>query len=318
MSGILDTVDEKTNLVGENRLELLLFSLHGTQTYGINVFKVREVLQCPPLTMIPKRNPMIRGLAHIRGGTIPVIDLNAAIGNGLTENIEHSFIIITEYNLSVQGFLVNSVERILNLNWQSIKQPPIGLGKESYLTAVTEIEGDIIEILDVEKILNEIDPHNLVETSPGTVSDEMLTEIKSHNLKILLAEDSQVARNAVERCVTQMGIDVVLTHNGKEALDHLVSLAKSGVEPSEEYFLMISDIEMPEMDGYTLTTEIRQNAALEDLYIILHTSMSGCFNQAMVDKAGANKFLAKFQPDGLSNLILDHLEEVFHIIDKAA
>src|SRR5690349_6528839 len=119
MAGILDSVDLKTRLVGQNRLELLLFTLDGKQIYGINVFKVREVLQCPKLTMIPKRHPVIRGVAHIRGGTISIIDLNQAIGNNPIQNIESSFIIITEYNRIVQGFLVHSVERIVNLNWQN-------------------------------------------------------------------------------------------------------------------------------------------------------------------------------------------------------
>lgn len=107
MAGILDSVNQRTQLVGQNRLELLLFRLQGNQRFGINVFKVREVLQCPPLTAIPKRNKYVRGIAHIRGQTISVIDLSLATGGRAIENTKDSFIIIAEYNRSVQGFLVS-------------------------------------------------------------------------------------------------------------------------------------------------------------------------------------------------------------------
>ena len=117
MAGVLDSVDKRTQLVGQNRLELLLFRLNGNQLYGINVFKVREVLQCPKLTELPKRNPIIRGIAHIRGGTISVMDMALATGGAALDNIDDCFIIISEYNMAVQGFLVTGVERIVNLNW---------------------------------------------------------------------------------------------------------------------------------------------------------------------------------------------------------
>ena len=154
----MDSVNQRTQLVGQNRLELLLFRLNGRQRFGINVFKVREVLQCPPLTQIPRLNKLIRGVAHIRGQTISIIDLSMATGGKRIENSETGFIIIAEYNRSVQGFLVGSVERIINTNWDAIMPPPQGSGKASYLTAVTEVEGELIDILDVEKILNEISP----------------------------------------------------------------------------------------------------------------------------------------------------------------
>ena len=138
MAGVLDTVDQRTKLVGQNRLELLLFRLDGDQIYGINVFKVREVLQCPKLTEIPQRNPIVRGIAHIRGGTISVMDMNLAMGNAPLENINNCFVIISEYNMAVQGFLVKAVEKIVNLNWENIHPPPKGTGRGSYLKAGTQ------------------------------------------------------------------------------------------------------------------------------------------------------------------------------------
>ena len=129
MAGILESVNSRTQLVGQNRLELLLFKLDGQQMYGINVFKVREVLPCPALTLVPKRNPVVRGIAHIRGGTISVMDLSLAIGKRELEDLARAFVIITEYNGRTQGFLVRSVERIVNLNWGAIHPPPKGAGR---------------------------------------------------------------------------------------------------------------------------------------------------------------------------------------------
>jgi two-component system chemotaxis response regulator CheV len=296
MAGILDSVNQRTQLVGQNRLELLLFRLNGSQRYGINVFKVKEVLQCPPLTALPKLNPVIRGVAHIRGQTISVIDLSSATGGRPIEDLSKCCIIISEYNRSVQGFLVGSVERIVNTNWEDILPPPKGAGKFNYLTAVTEVENELISILDVEKILDEISP---VDT---TVSQEIVDEAVSNvhiDKKILVVDDSSVARNQVKRAVSSLGVETLLCQDGREAYELLCSMAKEG-PITDQIALVISDIEMPEMDGYTLTAEVRAHPDLKDLHIILHTSLSGVFNQAMVNKVGANDFIAKFNPDELA------------------
>jgi len=300
MAGVLDSVNQRTQLVGQNRLELLLFKLGGIQRYGINVFKVKEVLQCPPLTAIPKLHPAVRGIAHVRGETISIIDLNLATGSSRPiENIEERFIIITEYNRSIQGFLVGSVERIININWEDILPPPDGVGRYNYLTAVTEIDGDLVEILDVEKILDEIAPVNT------EVAEEVIAQVpaeKMANKRILIADDSSVARKQIQRAVTALGIECDVVKDGKEALDLLLDVAKT--QPViEKYALMISDVEMPEMDGYTLTAEVRANQDLKDLHIILHTSLSGIFNQAMIEKVGADDFIAKFNPDELATAV---------------
>lgn len=302
MASILDSVNQRTQLVGQNRLELLLFRLNGRQRYGINVFKVREVLQCPQLTAIPKRNKFVRGIAHIRGQTISVIDLSLAIGGKPIENLKDSFIIIAEYNRSVQGFLVNSVERIVNINWEAIMPPPKGTsGKQSYLTAVTEIEKELVEILDVEKILEEISP------SPTTVSaviDRQSIRSDLGERLILIADDSAVARNQVKRSLEGLGVNMHLVKNGREALEYLNEVAKSCNESvTEKIGLLISDIEMPEMDGYTLTAEVKVNPKLKKLHVILHTSLSGVFNQQMVQKVGADDFIAKFNPDELAESV---------------
>ncbi|MFT5841111.1 MAG: two-component system chemotaxis response regulator CheV [Flavobacteriales bacterium] len=300
MSSVLNSVNQRTQLVGENRLELLLFKLNSRQRFGINVFKVREVLQCPKLTSMPKLNKLVRGIAHIRGQTISVIDMSLAVGGKRIEDLSTAFIIIAEYNSSVQGFLVGSVERIINTNWQSIMPPPKGSGRASYLTAVTQIEDELIEILDVEKILNEISP---VKTD---LSDEVAKRIQVENKQqkiIFIADDSSVARNQVKKALSSLGLEIELAKNGLEALERLKVIAAETGDITDKVGVLISDIEMPEMDGYTLTAEIRNTPELKKLHVILHTSLSGVFNQAMVEKVGADDFIAKFHPDELATSV---------------
>jgi len=303
MAGILDSVNQRTQLVGQNRLELLLFKLRGRQRFGINVFKVREVLQCPPLTSMPKSNAYIRGVAHIRGQTISVIDLSMAVGGRPIENIKDSFIIIAEYNRSVQGFLVGGVERIVNMNWEKIMPPPSGAGRYSYLTAVTEIENELVEILDVEKILNEICPVNTEVSAEVAASGDIQKDLGERI--VFIADDSAVARNQVKRALEPLGVQTELAKNGKEALIRLKEIAELDCKNdiTERVALLISDVEMPEMDGYTLTAEIKADPKLAPLHVILHTSLSGVFNQAMIEKVGADDFIAKFNPDELATAV---------------
>lgn len=305
MAGILDSVNQRTQLVGQNRLELLLFKLGGRQRYGINVFKVKEVLQCPTLTAMPKRHPFICGVAHIRGQTISVIDMSLATGGRSIQNRENSFIVITEYNRSIQGFLVSSVERIVNVNWEAILPPPSGSGKASYLTAVTEIEKELVEILDVEKILDEISPVSTALSDDTIDEDAAAANIGK---AIMIADDSSVARNQIKRALTPLNMEIHTAKDGKDALEQLRELAQQH-DPLHEWMpVLISDIEMPEMDGYTLTAELRNTPELNKLHVILHTSLSGVFNQAMVSKVGADNFIPKFNPDELAEAVQTAVE----------
>jgi two-component system chemotaxis response regulator CheV len=311
MAGILDSVNQRTQLVGQNRLELLLFRLQGDQIYGINVFKVKEVLQCPKLTLIPQRHPVIRGLAHIRGGTIPIMDMGMATGQRAVpeEQIPNSFVIITEYNRKTQGFLVGGVERIVNLNWEEIHPPPKGAGTENYLTAVTELDKKLVEIIDVEKILSEVAP---IEERVNSNIVERASEVASkaeHKKTVLIVDDSVVARKQIQNCLTAIGLDVIAKKDGMEAYQFLQELVNEGKQVTDEIDLMISDVEMPEMDGYTLTAKCKGDPRFDGLYIMLHTSLSGVFNKAMVQKVGANDFMAKFSPDELAERVMEILDE---------
>jgi two-component system chemotaxis response regulator CheV len=301
MAGVLDSVDQRTQLVGANRLELLLFRLNGPQIYGINVFKVKEVLQCPKLTVLPRSHRVVIGVAHIRSGTIPIMDMGLATGSISVGDPKACFVIITEYNMATQGFLVSGVERIVNMNWEEIHPPPKGTGREHYLTAVTEIDDRIVEIIDVEKILSEVSP--MEETISDDVLSNALENASEQVTKVLIADDSKIARKQVTKCLQALGVEVTAVCDGREALTHLQDMVTSGVNPADYYAMMISDIEMPEMDGYTLTTAVRNDPNMKGMHIILHTSLSGVFNQNMVKKVGADDFIAKFNPDILAQKV---------------
>ena len=300
MAGILDGVDQRTQLVGANRLELLLFRLAGPQLYGINVFKVQEVIRCPALTHVPNSNVVVKGIANMRGRTIPVLDLSLAMSGPSMEVTENSFVIIADYNRTTQGFLVNGVERIVNMNWEEILAPPKGSGKNSYMTAVTRVDNKLVEIIDVEKILSEV-----VGVANEISENVMAGSSVEAGANILVADDSSVARRQIKRTLDQLGIESTLVNDGKEALDVLLDWAEEDPDIAKHLTMVISDVEMPNMDGYTLTTEIRKNPILKDLHVILHTSLSGVFNQAMVEKVGANKFIAKFNADELAGAVLE-------------
>jgi two-component system chemotaxis response regulator CheV len=302
----METVNQRTQLVGANRLELLLFRMEGPQVYGINVFKVKEVLQCPKLTLLPHSHEVVRGVAHLRIGIIPIMDLSMATGGPRVSDLDNAFVIITEYNLKTQGFLVAGVERIVNMNWGDIHPPPKGTGREHYLTAVTEFENKLIEIIDVEKVLAEVSPMN--ETmSDDVVSEQVAEEAKA--LHVLIVDDSKIARKQVSRCLEEIGVEVTALNDGRQAWNHLQELTDAGVRIQDKYLMMISDIEMPEMDGYTLTTSIRNDPRIADFNIVLHTSLSGVFNKAMVEKVGADGFIAKFNPDILGEEVVKRIEQ---------
>lgn len=307
MSGVMASVDQRTQLAGHNRLELLLFRLGGGQLYGINVFKVREVLQCPRLSIVPNSHPVVRGICNIRGHTMSVMDLSQAIGGAPIHNIDTAFLIISEYNRSVQGFLVCEVDRIVNLDWKEIHAPPSGSSAgASYLTAVTHVDKQMVEVIDVERILSEV--VGAKENLSPEVREMLKKPVSDKNL-VLVSDDSFVARKQI--CTTlerDMSLETVTTKDGREAINLLKEWADNKDPRLDRLALVISDIEMPEMDGYTFTAEVRADERLKNLYIILHTSLSGVFNQAMVDKVGANKFIAKFEPDQLARAIMEVLE----------
>ena len=306
MAGVLDTVDQRTRLVGENRLEILLFQLAGPQLFALNVFKIREVLTLPALTQMPQRHPHVVGVIHLRGQTIPVIDLSGAIGLQPQKAEPDSTIIVTEYNLSVQAFLVRTVDRILNLNWDAVQPPPRGAGRAHYLTAITRLENmRLVEIIDVEKVLAEIVPFN-TRVSDALLEDPLLERARGR--EVLVVYDSPTGVNQVRDTLAQLDLKLHVATDGLKALKMLKAWVDAGEDINERLLMVITDAEMPEMDGYRLTTEIRQDPRLKNLYVVLHTSLSGNFNKAMVEKVGCDGFLSKFQPDQLVETVRTRLQ----------
>ncbi|MBE9396356.1 chemotaxis protein CheV [Pontibacterium sp. N1Y112] len=309
MSGILDSVNLRTQMVGQNRMELLLFGLETDQRFGINVFKVREVLQCPDLTEVPRQTSAIKGMAHIRGETIPVLDLSEAVGRDPVPKEERvrCFLIVVEYNRRILAFLVRRVDRILNTQWDQINAPPAEIGVENYLTAILEYEGKLIEIIDVEQILADLYPTS-TEVSHEVADAGVRKQAEEH--QVLIVDDSSVARNQMRRSLEGLGLKVTSANNGRIAWGLLEGLLSKGMDPNEVFLMVISDIEMPEMDGYTLTSMIREDERTRDLHVVLHTSLSGGFNVSMVKKVGANGFLAKFDPNELAEVVVRRIRQV--------
>ena len=311
MAGVLDGVNQRTQLVGNNRMELLLFRLSGKLRYGINVFKVQEVIQCPSLTTIPRSHPVVCGIANIRGRTITIIDLGAAVGQAPLESVSGRFVIIAEYNRTTIGFLVSGVDRIVNLTWGEIIPPPKASGKEHFLTAVTRVDDELVEILDVEKVLVQVIGEHGVISEAVVAKQTTHATVKRH---IMVVDDSSVARNQIKRTLERIGIEATMVVDGKQAWDALNEMANLPEPVTQQIGMIICDVEMPNMDGYTLTSLIKQDPRFKGLYILLHTSLSGIFNAAMVEKVGADAFVPKFDPDELARKILQR----FEVLDKNA
>jgi two-component system chemotaxis response regulator CheV len=310
MASILESVDSRTKLVGENRLELLMFRLKGRQIFAINVFKIQEVVMMPELTEVPQSHPAIRGIAHLRGRAVPVIDLNLAIGRSAMKITDECNLIVTEYNRSVQGFMVGPVDRIVNLNWDAIQPPPKSTGTSHFLTAFTRMKDEIVEILDVERVLAEIIPP-CTEVSEEVRDRSLKDIIGDRKIEILSVDDSPTARSQIRDTVKSLDLDIELITRGDglQGLNLLKQWVQEGIDVNEKLLMVITDAEMPEMDGYRLTHEIRNTPELKDLFVIMHTSLSGSFNDKLTKKVGCDDFLSKFRPDELATVIQKRIKD---------
>ena len=292
----------ESNRAAGTRLELLLFRLLDEQLFGINVFKVQEVIPYQQLTRIPGSHPLVNGVATLRGVTMSVIDLSRAVGGPPMSDPESGIIIITEYNRSVHGFLVRGVERIVHTGWEEVHAPPAAAGHHNFVTAITIIEKQMIEILDGEKVLD-----NIVHASTD-VSGELASQASAEGHRVLVVDDSSVARKQIRRALEQINIECVTATDGQEALDLLQQLADQGNDMRSHFSMIISDIEMPNIDGYMLTTALRRQDDYKEAYILLHSSISGEFNVDMVKRTGANQFIQKYSPDELAQAVLEQLQ----------
>jgi two-component system chemotaxis response regulator CheV len=286
----------------DHRLELLLFSLAGQQRFGINVLKVKEVIPCPELTRLPASHPSTCGIATLRGESLAVVDLSRAIGKRPLSQAEREnySVIVTEFNRQMQGFLVENVDRIVGKEWNDVMPPPKGLGAAIYSSGVTRIDEELIQILDVERIMGEINNEDI----DASIAE---MEINSNFQKrILVVDDSAMARSQTAKTLDKLGVEYDVAVNGKEALQKL----RAAHESANPFGLLLSDIEMPEMDGYGLTHEVRLDPELTHLYILLHTSLNGAINQEKAEKAGADTVLTKFVPLELARAVVDGINAI--------
>ncbi len=298
-NALFNNINDSTRLAGYNRLALLLFSINPQQLHGINVFKVQEVLPTPVLTPVPGSSAQVIGLARIRERNVPVLDLSAAIGGPRLE--QPDYVIVTEFNRSIQGFAVASVDRIINVDVADVHPPPRAGQEDSYLTAVTRWDQRLIEVVDVERILADVIGGEQVDATQGICLRELAA-----GRKVLVADDSKVARSQIARTLEGLGLECILVNDGEEAWRMLNSLVAQG-PLAEQLLMLISDVEMPGMDGYRLTTELRADTRFAGLYVVLHTSLSGVFNNALVKQVGADRFIAKFNARELATHVVEHV-----------
>ncbi len=305
MSELMKNIDARTKLAGTNKLELLLFSL-GTdsrtgrkETFGINVFKVREVMRTPPITAAPEMPDAVKGMVSLRGVLVPVVDLGqyAHIDSGQPREI----MIVTEYNGRTQGFLVDAVDTILRLDWAQMKVPPDMLTARmgGLVTAITELpDSRLVMLLDVEKVLSETTHFD---------DDLIYREIKPidrSDATVLFADDSSVARKQVQTTLERMGVNFVAAINGRQAWEELQKLARyaesQGRPVCEIVSLVLTDIEMPEIDGYMLTKLIKSDPRFAGIPVLMHSSLSGMSNHQLGKSVGVDEYVSKFEPQQLA------------------
>lgn len=279
--------------------KLLLFRLAGSRLFGLGTLKIREILPFQRLTKLPHSHHAVIGTATFRGSAVPVIDMAAAVGYPALsrEEREKASIIITDIQRQEIGFLVRSVQQIVETNWKQVQPPPKALGTSAFITGLLEIDGDIIQLLDVELLLSKVYPESLDAT------EVVLSDVQSETLKslnILLVDDSQVARKQLSDVLDSKDISYHVTTNGDDALQILLSEHEKG-HPID---ILVSDIEMPGLDGYELTFDVRDNSALKQPYIILHTSLNSEMSLSYANQVGANEALTKFDAEELMQAML--------------
>ncbi|NRB22173.1 chemotaxis protein CheV [Shewanella sp.] len=283
---------------------LLLFRLSQTQLFALGTLKIRELVPYTPLSAIPHSHPTIMGAATIRGKTIPIIDMASAVGyTPITrEELSKSYIIITDCQRMVIGFLVRAIDKIIECNWRDIESPPNNLGKNAYLTGVTKFDDKLVQLLDVELLLSKVFPPS-PETTRAILTDVQREKLKP--LSILLVDDSKVARKQLSDALDSINIPYQVTADGREALAIMEQAANDGM-PIQ---LLVSDIEMPGLDGYELAFEVKNTPALAQAYIILHTSLSSEISVSQAHQVGANEALTKFDANELISAMLRGVEQ---------
>lgn len=313
MKSVQQEVDERSNLTGTNKFELLLFRLGGdengerSELFGINVFKIREIVAMPEITAVAGAMPHVLGVVNLRGQIIQVLDLPAIAG--VKPKTGLNIMLVTEFARTTQAFAVESVEEIVRLDWNQVMsaEHAAGSGMVTSIARLPEENGQpgrLAQVLDVETILRDMNPDSSPDINQQTVGARI--QIRPGSV-VLAADDSVVARALIEQGLEAMGLPFVMTKSGKEAWDLLNSIANAaeaeGKSIHDKLALVLTDLEMPEMDGFTLTRSIKKSARLAGLPVIIHSSLSGTTNEEHVKNVQADAYVAKFSAEDLANTI---------------
>lgn len=297
--GLLDQVDARTSLAGTNKMEILLFNLGSNEKFGINVFKVKEVCQIGKITRTPNMPGGVDGIISLRGHVMPV--LNLANFMGMPPGKKHKTMLVAEYNRHILGFLVADVDRIIRVDWDKVR-PTEGMlsNKSALITSITELEdGSLVSILDVEQILADAFGEGVVGNVERVESE--------HELCVFFADDSLVARRKIIEVLDKMGLKHVQSNNGREAWDRLKAMADAaqvaGVNLHDQIQVILTDAEMPEMDGYVLTQYIKSDTRFADIPVVMHSSLSSDANRAMGKRVGVDYYVSKFDSLVLSSTL---------------
>jgi two-component system chemotaxis response regulator CheV len=298
---LIDAVDGHTKLAGSNKMEVLLFSLGGHEIFGINVFKVREVTQTPNITKTPNVPRGVEGFISLRGNIIPVIALSSFIGLNSYSICSNETLIVTEFSKHTQGFLVHNVDRIIRVDWEKIKPPQNMLGgNEGMVTAITELpDGRLVSILDVEQLL------------ALTVGEDKIPEIaaieSNDDRFVFFADDSAVARKSIVTVLDKMAVKHQQANNGADAWEKLKAMAaraqQEGRPLHQSLRLILTDAEMPEMDGYVLAKNIKADRRFDGIPVVMHSSLSSQANRNMGLQSGVDTYVPKFDPNALAETL---------------
>ncbi|MFC5460640.1 chemotaxis protein [Massilia niabensis] len=313
MKSVQQEVDERSTLAGTNKFELLLFRLGGddngnhNELFGINVFKIREIVAMPAITAVAGSPAHVLGVVNLRGQIIQVLDLPAIAG--VKPKTGLNIMLVTEFARTTQAFAVESVEEIVRLDWSQVMSAESSAGS-GMVTSIARLEGEngepgrLAQVLDVETILRNMNPEAGSTINPQSVGARI--QIKPGSI-ILAADDSVVARALIEQGLEAMGLPFVMTKSGKEAWEQLGSIANAAESEGKSVYdkvaLVLTDLEMPEMDGFTLTRNIKKSARLANLPVVIHSSLSGTTNEEHVKNIGADAYVAKFSVEDLSSTL---------------
>ena len=304
-------IDERTNLTSSNKFELLLFRLGAdsalgqSELFGINVFKIREIVAMPAITPIVGASPHSLGVVNLRGQVIPVLDLPSIVG--CTPKTGLNIMLVTEFARTTQAFAVESVEDIARLDWNQVMSAESSGSAGKLVTSIARLDGNtdntrLAQVLDVEAILQMVSPSDEHQVDPQKVGARLM--LKPGTI-VLAADDSFVARSLIEQELKVLQAPYEMTKSGKEAWDRLNALADEaeaeGKTVQDKVALVLTDLEMPEMDGFTLTRNIKQSARLSGLPVVIHSSLSGSANEDHVRSVGADGYVAKFVAEDLAN-----------------